>query len=246
MRILLMVAAFLAALSVTHAKAQEFSADQKTLIKELALEALLENPEIIEQAYHLLQTRRQAQQEATIAEFLASRKPDFVQDPNAPVLGNPDGDVTVVEFFDYNCPYCKRAAEIVDQLLEKDQNVRLVYREWPILSEGSMFAARAALASRRQGKYAEMHKALMSAPRVDESVTIKVAEEVGLDLERLKTDMQAPEVETHIRLSMELAQGLNINGTPTYVVGDAVAPGLIQLDQFTTLVEQARQKSEGN
>lgn len=246
MRILLMITAFLAAFSATHAGAQEFSTVQKALIKELALEALLENPEIIEQAYQRLQAKQQAQQEATIAEFLASRKTEFEQDPNAPVLGNPDGDVTVVEFFDYNCPYCKRAADIVDQLLEKDQNVRLVYREWPILSEGSMFAARAALASRQQGKYAQMHKALMSTRRVDENVTLRVAEELGLDLERLKTDMQAPEVEAHIRLSIELAQGLNINGTPTYVIGDAVAPGLIQLDRFATLIKQVRQKSEGN
>ena len=109
-----------------------------------------------------------------------------------------------------------------------------------------MFAARAALASRQQGKYAQMHKALMSAPRVDENVTLKVAEGFGLDLEKLKTDMQAPEVEAHIRLSMELAQGLNINGTPTYVIGDSVAPGLIQLDQFASLIERARQMSDGN
>lgn len=89
-------------------------------------------------------------------------------------------------------------------------------------------------------------KALMSAPRVDESVTMKVAEEIGLDLERLKTDMQTPEVEAHIRLSMELAEGLNINGTPSYVIGDAIAPGLIQLDQFAALIAQAREKNGEN
>lgn len=243
LKTLLLTMTMILALTVAPSQAEDFDADQKSQIKQLALEALLENPEIIEQAYQRLQELRQAQQAAATIQFIISRREDFEQDVNAPVLGNPNGDVTVVEFFDYNCPYCKRAADVVDELIANDQKVRLVYREWPILNEGSVFAARAALASREQEKYAQMHKALMSAPRVDETVTLKIAADLGLNLDKLRADMQKPEVEAHIRLSMDLARGLNINGTPTFVVGEVVAPGLVPLDQLNGLVGQARGSS---
>ncbi len=118
------------------------------------------------------------------------------RDPNAPVLGNPEGDVTVVEFFDYNCPYCRRAMSEVQGLLDADQDVRLVYREWPILGEGSVFAAKAALAAREQGKYEEFHWALMGMEeRAEEASVMRLAEEIGLDVEKLRADMDAPEVQ---------------------------------------------------
>ena len=208
------------------------SADQEeglteARIKELALEAILENPEIIEQAIGLLQQKQLARQQADVASILAERRNELEEDPNAPVLGNPAGDVTLVEFFDYNCPYCKRAMQEVKTLLQADPNIRLVYREWPILSPGSVFAARAALAARKQGKYEEFHWALMGFKgKVEEGSTIKIAKEVGLDVEKLKVDMLAPEIEEHIRLSMNLAEALNINGTPAFIAGEKVYPGL--------------------
>ena len=155
-------------------------------------------------------------------------------------MGNVHGDVTVVEFFDYNCPYCKRAAEPVRKLLEADANIRLVYREWPILSEGSMFAARAALASREQGKYEEMHVGLMSAGRVDERSTIKIAEGLGLDIAQLRRDMQSPMVTQHIARSVELAGEIGINGTPAFVIGTQLAPGLIPYENLKAMVAKAR------
>ena len=139
--------------------AQELS---EARVKELVAEALRENPELVLEALQALE-QRQAEAEAKAAlSALSAERSTLERDSNAPVLGNPDGDVTVVEFFDYNCPYCKQAAPEVDALLQADKNVRLVLREWPILSEGSAFAARAALASRAQGKYAEFHEALMT------------------------------------------------------------------------------------
>ena len=132
-------------------------------IKELVYEAILENPDIIMEAVGLIQQRdEEAQANATQA-VLTDQRSLLERDPNAPVLGNPDGDVTIVEFFDYNCPYCKRAMPEVQAVLDEDPNVRLVYREWPILGEGSIFASRAALASRVQGKYDEFHLAMMGA-----------------------------------------------------------------------------------
>ena len=133
-------------------QAQTFDSVEEERIKKLALEAILEQPEIIELAYQRLQQIRQEEEQKEVLAFLADRTLDFEHDPNAPVIGNPAGDVTIVEFFDYNCPYCKRATDVVERLLKDDGNIRLVYREWPILSEGSVFAARAALAARKQNK----------------------------------------------------------------------------------------------
>ena len=162
-------------------------------------------------------------------------------DHNAPVLGNPEGDVTVVEFFDYNCPYCRRVKPHIEALLEEDPNVRLVYREWPILGDGSVFAARAALASREQGKYEEFHWALMGmAGRAEEASVIQVAEQVGLDIAQLRRDMEAPEIDAHIAASMELSRALGFNGTPSFVIGDALVPGVIEADQMIRLAEEAR------
>lgn len=228
------------ALGCQTASADQLTQQQEQRIKKLALEAIMENPEIIENAIEKLRQLQAERQQQVIAETIEKRREEFERDDNAPVLGNPNGDVTVVEFFDYNCPYCKKAAEPVDQLLANDQGIRLVYREWPILGPGSLFAARAALASRKQGKYEEFHKALMSSGRVDESRTMEVANNLGLDIDQLRADMAAPEVDRHINLSMDLANSLQINGTPTFLIGDQLAPGLVPLEQLQQMVEKTR------
>ncbi|CTQ47633.1 DsbA family protein [Roseibium aggregatum] len=228
-------------LTASNASADQDGGLPEARIKELALEAILENPEIIKQAIGLLQQKQLARQQADVITILTDRRKELEEDPNAPVLGNAAGDVTLVEFFDYNCPYCKRAMQEVKTLLQADPNVRLVYREWPILSPGSVFAARAALAARNQGKYEEFHWALMSFKGgIEESSTIEIANEVGLDVEQLKVDMMAPEIEEHIRLSMNLAEALNINGTPAFVVGENVYPGLLTSEQLSKAIEDVR------
>ncbi|MBA3909939.1 MAG: hypothetical protein C0524_08625 [Rhodobacter sp.] len=218
--------------------AQEISDER---IKALVAEALRENPELILEALQALEARQAEAQEAAAAAVLANQRDMLERDPNAPVLGNPDGDVTVVEFFDYNCPYCKRAMPEVDALLAEDGGVRLALREWPILGEGSVFAARAALASRKQGKYIEFHKALMGMRgKVEADSVLRVAGEIGLDVEKLKADMQAPEVDEHIATSMRLAEALGFNGTPSFVVGDQLIPGFVQKAQLSESVAAAR------
>ena len=210
-------------------------------IKELVLEAIRENPGIVFEAAQLFDEQQQAIQDQAAAQVLETEKATLENDPNAPVLGNPEGDVTVVEFFDYNCPYCRRVKPEMEALLASDTNVRVVYREWPILGEGSVFAARAALASRNQGKYEEFHWAMMGMKeRAQEASVIQIAEDIGLDVARLRRDMDAPEVQEHIQTSMRLSQSLGFNGTPSFVIGDSLAPGLITADQMIELVEQAR------
>ena len=210
-------------------------------IKELVLEAIRENPGIVFEAAQLFEEQQQASRAQAAAQVLETEKATLEDDPNAPVLGNPEGDVTVVEFFDYNCPYCRRVKPEMEALLASDTNVRIVYREWPILGEGSVFAARAALASRNQGKYEEFHWAMMGMnERADEASVLQVAEDIGLDVAQLRRDMDAPEVEEHIQTSMRLSQSLGFNGTPSFVIGDSLAPGLITADQLIELVKQAR------
>ena len=222
----------------TTAMAQDLSPDQ---VKKLALEAILENPEIVMQAVDILRARDAQAAEAAAQETLSQGRAALERDPNAPVLGNPDGDVTVVEFFDYNCPYCQRAGEQVNEALGLDDGIRVVMREWPILGEGSVWAARAALASRSQGMYPEFHQALMNARnRLGETTVLKIAADVGLDVAQLRTDMDAPEVTAHIETSMQLAQQLGFSVTPSFVVGETLAPGLITSAQLLEMVDELR------
>ena len=210
-------------------------------IKELVLEAIRENPEIVLEAVQIIEQREQERQAAAAAAVLSENRDILENDPNAPVLGNADGDVTVVEFFDYNCPYCRSVKPQSEALLEADPNVKLVYREWPILGDGSVFAARAALASREQGKYEEFHWALMGmAGRAEEATVIRVAEEIGLDVAKLRRDMNAPEIDAHIAASMEMSRALGFNGTPSFVIGDALVPGVIEAEQMIQLAREAR------
>lgn len=226
-------------LMATPLVAQDFTEDQ---IKDLALQAIRENPQIVMEAVAILEAQEDARKADQSVALLSSRRDVLERDPNAPVLGNVDGDVTIVEFFDYNCPYCKRVKPEIQALMAADPDIRLVYREWPILGEGSVFAARAALAARNQGKYEEFHWAMMGLQgRAEEASILNAAVEIGLDVDKLRADMDAPEINEHIQTSMELAAALGFNGTPSFVIGEALVPGFIKTVQFEGYVEGARE-----
>ena len=211
-------------------------------IKQLALEAILENPGIIMEAVAILEQQRAEAQAVAQARALTEQRALLENDPTALVLGNPEGDVTVVEFVDYNCSFCRRAHAEVAALLAQDENVRLVIREWPILSDGSAFAARAALASQAQGLYAEFHEALITLPgRAEEASVLRAAASVGLDVDRLVADMDSPEVTAHLATSTQLAQALGFNGTPAFVIGETLVPGFVETGALVDLVAQTRE-----
>lgn len=238
----------LAALAVALALAAPAAAEELTPeeVKRLALEAILENPEIVMEAVAILRERDEAAQAAATEAAIVEMRAALEADPNAPVLGNPEGDVTVVEFFDYNCPYCKQASGEVKALMAADANVRLVYREWPILGEGSVYAARAALAAREQGKYEEFHWALMEdRARKDEAGVLRIAEAVGLDVERLKADMEGEAVMSHIAQSMAMAQSLGFSGTPSFVIGRQAVFGFVPQSDLAAIVADARAEPTG-
>ena len=209
-------------------------------IKALVLEAIRENPGIIEEAVQLLREQEEERQMAAARALLADRP--YIEE-GAPVLANEAGDVTVVEFLDYNCPYCKRAMDEVDALIAADPNVRVIVREWPILGEGSVIAARAALAAREQGRYEDMHKALMNLPRSDEASVMAAAERLGLDMAKLAEDMNDPAVNAHFDRSHELAQAMGFSGTPSFVIGEELLPGVVAVDGMKAFVDAERARS---
>lgn len=218
-----------------------FAPEQIEGIEQIVRDYLLAHPEVLIQSLNDYQNRqkvaeKQRQQEAVIASRAA-----LTQDPDAPVMGNPEGDVAIVEFFDYKCPYCKRVAGVLRDVVAADGNIRLIMKEFPILGPQSIKASRAALAAHRQGKYEAFHWALMTKPGdMSDPHIRRIARGVGIDIERMMADMEAPEIQAMIKRNNDLAQALQITGTPAFVIGDTLVPGAIDRKAIERLVAQAR------
>lgn len=202
---------------------------------------LIAHPEVLNEAANAYQARRAAERSANLMKALASVKGRLRDTKGLPALGNPKGDVTVVAFFDYRCPYCKRTWAELDRLIESDAGLRLVLKEFPILGPDSLFASKAAIAAREQGKYPALHRALMSHKGPLGALTVMaIAKDLGLDTDRLRRDMDKPEVKAIIGDSFALASRLEIDATPTMVIGDEVHAGYADLDTLKELVGRAR------
>lgn len=215
----------------------------KKRIEKIIREYLINNPEVLEEAIQALQAKREARRQAAARTSIQKNRKQIYADPEDPVGGNPNGNVTIVEFFDYRCGYCKRVAPVVDKALAEDKKIRLVYKEFPVLGPNSVLAARAALASRAQGKYLVFHKALMKAKiSYDEASIMKIAATVGIDTTRLKKDMQAPDIQAQIVKNHALARSLGIRGTPAFIVGKQIFPGALNSAQLARMIQQARKK----
>lgn len=203
-----------------------FNSVQQQQIKQLVRNTLLENPEILQEAFAALEKKEKLAQEKKKTEALASSADILFRSKLSPVGGNPNGDVTVVEFFDYNCPYCRKAYNAIDKVVTDDKKVKVVFKEFPIFGGASRLAAKAALAAGKQGKYYEFHQALfLQKGRVTKGVVFKKAADLGLDIERLKKDMESDEVAASIRETRSLADSLGIRGTPAIFIGDKLVPG---------------------
>jgi protein-disulfide isomerase len=172
---------------------------------------------------------------------IAEHRAQIFSDPRSPVAGNPAGDVTIVEFFDYHCTYCKAVSGPLDELLAEDKGVRLVLKEYPILAEDSVVAARAALAASAQGRYWEFHQALMAYRGKFEMPALKsIAVSVGVDADRMEADMAAASMTEDIRGNCALGDALGVQGTPTFVIGDRIIPGALSADDLKQLIAAAR------
>lgn len=209
---------------------------------------LQENPQAIIaslETYEREERERIAREQAEAdVEIVAANREAIFEDGFSLVTGNPDGDLTLVEFSDYNCGYCKRAHGEVAKFLEADGNIRLIVKEFPILGPGSVVAGRAALASTMQedgAKYKAFSDALMEhRGSHNEDSVMKIAEEVGLDVEQLAKDMESQEIEKRIRATYALAEKLKINGTPAFIIGDQVMRGFVPAERLEELARSAR------
>ncbi|MEO8325318.1 MAG: DsbA family protein [Nitrospirota bacterium] len=199
------------------------------------------HPEVIEQSLQALEAKREAEEKERQKVAVSKHQKELLNDPASPVSGNPSGDITVVEFFDYRCGYCKRVAGAVTQLQKDDSRVRVVYKDLPILGEASELAAKAALASKAQGKHQAFHEALLASKgdMTKESI-LATATEIGLDRKRLEADMANPEWQTAIDHNRALAKDLGISGTPGFIVGTELVPGALDLNGLKELLARAR------
>lgn len=203
---------------------------------------LMAHPDIIVQAVNQLEARQRANDETDAQKVLRGRADEIFRDTASPTSGNLSGDVTLVEFFDYNCPYCRRMAPVMTKAEEDDPQLRVVYKEFPILGPNSTFAAKAALAAHKQGQYVAFHRALYQVRgTVDSNKVMDVAATLGLDVARLKTDMEDPTIKAAIDKNLALALALRINGTPGFVIGDQILRGATDLKTLQAWVRAARE-----
>ncbi len=236
---------FLAALCVAaaifaspQASAQGFTPQQRGEIETIIREYFIKHPEMIEELQALAASEK-------IKRAISDNKEILLNSPRQVTLGNPQGDVTMVEFFDYNCGYCKRALDDMTTLLKNDPKLRIVLKEMPVLSQGSLEAAQVAAALTMQDKsgkrYLDFHQKLLSGRgQADKARALAVAKEVGADMPRLEKDMASAEIKLALEESMKLAEAFGIQGTPSYVVGNEVLVGAVGLKELQSKINAAR------
>jgi protein-disulfide isomerase len=227
------------------ASAQTFSDGQRGEIETIIKNYLVSHPEVLEDAMAEL-TKRQTAAEAEKHEAsIAQNSETIFNSPRGVLLGNKDGDVTFVEFFDYNCGYCKRAMADMLDLMKSDSKLKVVLKEFPVLSQGSVEAAQVAVAVRMQDpggkKYLDFHQKLLGGRGpADKARAIAAAKEAGLDVGRIEKDLASPEVKATIEENFKLAEAMGMNGTPSYVIGKQIVVGAIGLDGLKEKIGIAR------
>lgn len=223
--------------------AAEFNDAQKTEMGGIIRDYLMQNPEVLRDALIELQQREEAAQAGALKAQIKENAAAIFRSPGDFVLGNPQGSVTLVEFFDYNCGYCKKSLPTIQKLAEADKDLRIVFKEFPILSPGSVAAARAAIAARKQDKYWELHQAFMTFPgQKDEATVFAIAEKTGLDMDRLKEDMASAEVNEILKVNMQVAKAIGVNGTPGFVADEQLIPGAVGIEALTAMIADIRAK----
>jgi len=241
-----LVAAMLLALpAAAAAQAPTFSADQRREIEGIVKEYLLHHPEVMQDVMAELDKRQQEAEAEKHREAVKDHNATLFRSPHQVVLGNPHGNVTMVEFFDYNCGFCKRALGDMLELLKSDTDLRFVLKEFPVLGDGSVEAARVAVAVRMQDttgkRYIEFHQKLLGGRgQADKTRALAVAKELGFDMARIEKDMGSDEVKKTIDENLKLADAIGVSGTPTYVVGDDVVVGAVGIDELKQKIAAER------
>jgi protein-disulfide isomerase len=221
-------------------RADDFTHAQRAEIVQIVRDALKQDPSILRDAVTAMQAEEGDRQLASSRAAIAAAK-DTLVDPADPVGGNPKGDVTIVEFFDTRCPYCRKLEPTMADLLARDHGIRLVYKDLPILGPPSVLGSKALLAASRQNGYEKLRAAIMDdPPQTTKPMVQDVAVRLGLDWKRLEHDMDNPWIQARIDANLKLAQSLGISGTPALVVGGELIPGAVDLAELQKVVATAR------
>jgi protein-disulfide isomerase len=225
------------------ANAAEFTNNQRQEMEAIVRDYLLNHPEILQEMAQTLEQKQKQAEDAQRKDGLIKNADQIFRDKSDHVAGNPKGNVTMVEFFDYNCPWCKKSFPDVMALIDVDKNLKVVLKEFPILGPESEYAAKAAIAAGKQGKYLELHKAMYQHEgRVTTEAVDEIAAGIGLNMDQLKKDMDDPETAKIIARNRELAQALAINGTPAFIIDDKLFPGYLPKDELASAIKDVRAK----
>ncbi|MAH83804.1 MAG: hypothetical protein CBB68_05510 [Rhodospirillaceae bacterium TMED8] len=222
---------------------ESFSQEQKQDIQKIIYDFIQENPEAILLAIQRHRKNTEIAELARTRAAIKNKNKELTRDETDPVIGNPAGNVTVVEFFDYRCGYCKQILPTIQKLLKSDKNLRLVYKEFPILGPASMLASRAALSVWRiaPDKYQAFHEELMSSrSSINQSMVMNIAKKMGLKIDVLKQVMEDKSIDAKIASTFKLADSLGVNGTPAFVIGGEVVPGVADIATLRRLISKAR------
>ena len=245
LRLFAATAAFLLAALLPPAAAQSISPDQRKEIEGIVKDYLVKNPEVLQEAYMELEKRQAAAEAAKHQSAVKDHAEALFNSKRQVVLGNPKGDVTMVEFFDYNCGYCKRALSDMLELMKADPKLRVVLKEFPVLGEASVEAARISVAARMQDstgkKYLDFHQKLLgNRGSISRAQALSAAKDAGFDMSRLERDAASDEPKATLEESFKLADALGLSGTPSYVIGSEVVIGAVGLANLQQKVNAAR------
>jgi protein-disulfide isomerase len=235
----------LSAAIAVPAVAQSISPEQRGEIEKIIKDYLIKNPEVLQEALGELEKKQAANEAEKHREGVKQHSDALFNSPRHVVVGNPQGDVTMVEFFDYNCGYCKKAMTDMLEMIKADPKLRVVLKEFPVLGQGSVEAARVAVAVRMQDKtgkkYLDFHQKLLGIRgQANQAAAMSAAKDVGMDMVKLEKDLASPEVKSSLEESYKLAEALGLNGTPSYVIGTDVVVGAVGQPGLKEKVSQAR------
>jgi protein-disulfide isomerase len=227
--------------AVAPARAEPLTPEQKAAVEALIRDTIANHPEIVLDALRAEQLKDRKAAAETVRQAIVAQRGALLSDASSPVGGNPKGDVTIVEFFDYRCPYCKEVEPSLEALLKEDGRLRIVYKEFPILGPASVYAARVALAARAQGKYEAFHRTMMAVKgTIDEDTVRRTAAGAGLDMEKIAGAVEGDGIDGVIQTNYALAESLEIDGTPAFIVGDTMLPGVVDIDTLRKVVAKVR------
>lgn len=227
--------------ALAQTSAPSVTAEERAKFEQVIRDFIAANPGFVqEQLDKHFEQQRVVQAEARQKQ-LTEHKATIYESKVAPVAGNPQGDVVLVEWFDYRCGYCKLIKPTIEKVVEGDGKVKVIHKHLPVLGTASVAASRAALAAQKQGKYAELHNALMNHQgRMDQDTVMALAKAAGIDTERLEKDMESPEITAELDANRKVAQELRIRGTPSFIVGTTIQVGTVDEDRLKRWIGEAR------